>query len=281
MQSHTTFLRHGQENQRGNMACKRGFTLIELLVVIAIIAILAAMLLPALAKAKIKAQATYCMNNQKQLTLAWLVYADDNGSQLVPNVGDAQLAQYYCLTGTWCYGNVSTSAALPDETNSLNLINSLLGSYTKAAAIYKCPGDPGSLNGVPRVRSVSMNNYMNGKGGGTLTATAGYKVFRKNTDIYQPTECFVFLDEKPASINDDYFEIQMSSATPTSAFVNDDPSQVHANACGFGFADGHAEIHKWTSPGFTQTAHFSGSVNKGTAEYNDQLWVNEHTTLSY
>ena len=264
-------------NPRDNYG-NRAFTLIELLVVIAIIAILAAMLLPALAKAKVKAQATYCMNNEKQMTLAWLVYADDNGSQLVPNVGQAQLAQYYCPTGTWCYGNVSTA---PDETNALNLINSLLGSYTKAPAVYKCPGDPGNVNGVPRVRSISMNNYMNGKGGGTLVATPGYRIFRKNTDIRQPTECFVFLDEKPASINDDYFEIQMANGSPTSAFVSDNPSQVHANAGGFGFADGHAEIHKWTSPGFTQAARFSGMVNKGTAEYNDQIWINLHTTTAY
>jgi len=268
-------------NSRDNFR-NGAFTLIELLVVIAIIAILAAMLLPALAKAKVKAQATYCMNNEKQLTLAWLVYADDNGSQLVPNVGDGQTAQYYCPTGTWCYGNVSTSAALTDETNSLNLINSLLGTYTKAPGIYKCPGDPGNLNGVPRVRSVSMNNYMNGKGGGAQPGpTQGFRVFRKTSDIIQTTQLFVFLDEKPASINDDYFEIVMAGTTPTSLFVNDDPSPVHANSGGFGYADGHAEIHKWTSPGFTRAAQFNGNVNKGTAEYNDQLWVIQHASVAF
>jgi prepilin-type N-terminal cleavage/methylation domain-containing protein len=255
----------------------RAFTLIELLVVIAIIAILAAMLLPALSKAKIKAQATFCMNNEKQLTLAWIIYADDFNSRLVPNVGDAQPVQYYNTNGTWCYGNVS---GLPDETNSVYLTTSLLGPYTKSSGIYKCPGDPGNPAGTPRVRSISMNCFVNGIGGSQNTASTGnsYVTFRKTSDLIQSTQWYVFLDEKPTSINDGYFECLMGNDTQTSVYVQDDPSQVHGGACGFGFSDGHSELHKWTSASFLSAAFFHGSFNRGTAEYSDETWLQQRTT---
>jgi prepilin-type N-terminal cleavage/methylation domain-containing protein/prepilin-type processing-associated H-X9-DG protein len=259
----------------GDCSGLEGFTLIELLVVIAIIAILAAMLLPALAKAKIRAQATYCMNNEKQLTLAWMMYADDNNQVLVPNVGMNQGAQYYNPNGTWCYGNVSS---LPDETNSTLLMTSLLGSYAKSVGIYKCPADPGNPVGTARVRSVSMNSFMNGIGGAQNNSADTYVTFRKTSDLAQSTQWFVFLDEKPSSVNDDYFEVPIDNATPTSVQVGDNPSQVHGGSCGFGYADGHAEIHKWTSSKFMSSVHFSGYFNKGTAEYNDEFWLQQHTS---
>jgi prepilin-type N-terminal cleavage/methylation domain-containing protein len=267
----------------GGGQAQRAFTLIELLVVIAIIAILAAMLLPALSRAKNKALATYCMNNERQLTLAWLMYPDDNNSQLVQNVGDAQPAVLpsggpgYVPNGTWCYGNVST---LPDETNGTWLTSSLLGPYAKSIPVYKCPGDSGNPTGTPRVRSISMNCFMNGVGGSQNTASTGnyYKTFRKTSDLTQTSQWYVFLDEKPSSINDGYFECLMGGDTPTSVYVQDDPSQVHAGSCGFGFSDGHSELHKWTSSSFLAPAFFNGSFNRGTAEYNDEAWLQSRTT---
>ena len=255
---------------------EQGFTLIELLVVIAIIAILAAMLLPALSKAKIRAQAIFCMNNEKQMTLAWTIYSDDNSQTLVPNVGDGQSAQYYNPNGTWCYGNV---ANLPDETNTTYLTTSLLGPVTKATGIYKCPSDPGNPAGTARVRSISMNSFMSGVGGAQNTADSVYINFKKTADLRRPTQWWVFGDEKPSSVNDGYFEVRLDLTTPTSVYVNDDPSQVHANSCGYGFADGHAELHKWVSPQFCSAAQFSGSFNKGTAAYTDELWLEQHTTM--
>ena len=267
---------HSEGEKRGGAsACAAAFTLIELLVVIAIIAILAALLLPALSRAKLKAQGVYCMNNEKQMTLAWILYADDYAQKLVPNVGDGQGAPFYETSNTWCYGNVSS---LPDETNSAFLTQSLLAPYSKALGIYKCPGDPGNPVGTPRVRSVSMNGFMNGKGGGTV---AGYQNFVKLTDLVNSSQWYVFLDEKPLSINDEYFEVKMVPVNSTAVVMNDWPSQVHGGACGFGFADGHAEVHKWLGPSL-QSAATVGAVTfkKPSSDFNDGYWLISHTTFA-
>jgi prepilin-type N-terminal cleavage/methylation domain-containing protein len=259
--------------RRQSRASRRGFTLIELLVVIAIIAILAAMLLPALNKAKLKAQGVYCMNNEKQLLLCWMLYSSDFNDRLVPNVGFAQPTTVYNPNGTWVYDNVSS---LPDETNATLLTESLLGPYTKNAGIYRCPADPGNPVGTPRVRSVSMNNYMAGVGGNIFSNN--FALYHRLANITQPDSRFVFLDERAATIDDGYFEVLMT-ATYSSIEVNNLPANYHGLAGGLSFADGHAIVHKWTTP-LVQTPP---SISLGTvsAPNNaDYIWIMQNTTTS-
>jgi len=226
----------------------RGFTLIELLVVIAIIAILAGMLLPALAKAKAKAQGILCLANTKQMALGYIMYADDQGGNL-PGNHDGGNAR---TNLDWCAGWLTTAADNADNTNVLLLINAQLAPFiARSAGIFKCPADKCMVRngGVTRsrVRSLSMNAYL---GVRAAPYTSGFWQFEKIGDVSNPSpsKCWVFLDEREDSINDGWFAVDMSGfdpVNPTAEIQVDYEASYHNGAGGFSFLDGHSEIKKW------------------------------------
>jgi prepilin-type N-terminal cleavage/methylation domain-containing protein len=269
-----------------------GFTLIELLVVIAIIAILAALLLPVLAKSKLQAQGAKCMSNQRQLLYAWKMYTDDFRGYFALNADESSQN-----TNGWCDGILSWAVNNTANTNTVLMQTSLLGPYSRnQTGAYKCPSDLwncmeyGTL--MPRVRSVSMNAYVGmnpldvtpaggcnpGNWGG---AGAGYRAYEKENQVVKPAPAnlWLFLDEHADSINDGFFIFNM-----TAPKFDDGPADYHDGACGFGFVDGHSEIHKWRFsqlywPPVSQIPWNNSITEPGTGPNSaDVQWMLQHTS---
>jgi prepilin-type N-terminal cleavage/methylation domain-containing protein len=263
-----------------------GFTLIELLVVIAIIAILAAMLLPALAKAKTKAQGTQCMNNGRQLSLCWRLYSDDYNGGLVASLGQNGSAVYN-RRPVWMTGNFPTpypsGTVIQSEWDiNVDIMTGPLWSYGKNAAMYKCPADQSTVTiagkTYPRVRSISMSQVFDW--GEWLTADK-WRTYGRMSDIVRPVQTFVFIDENPKWLNDGAFATDCNGfpgSGTSGAEIVDLPATYHNRAAGLSFADGHSEMHKWIG-NIILNATTGTSVSPGTGDWADWYYLALNTTV--
>ncbi|HZQ48225.1 MAG TPA: type II secretion system protein [Verrucomicrobiae bacterium] len=230
---------------------KKAFTLIELLVVIGILCLLASFMLPALARAKIKSPATGCLSNLRQMQLGWSMYKDDNNDVMLPNA-----PANYATNQTWCPSTYEDWYVSDANTNLAPYSTTLLWPYAaKDINVYRCPGDvKPSENGI-RIRSYSMNGQMGMVYWSQQNYDSPALLYKKSTDLTCPTpaSAFIFCDESKYSLNDGYIQVETHNGS-----FPDVPAAYLGGACGFGFADGHAEVHKWQTTALTVVPYTFG-----------------------
>jgi len=280
---------------------KRGFTLIELLVVIAIIAILAAMLLPALAKAKQRAYTIMCLSNTKQLMLGWLQYANENNDRLINNFGGVYVANTI-NNGTYrnWVNNEMDWTTRTWNTNVALIKNGIMAPYLgNNLGVYRCPADSylspvqRQQGWTARTRSMSMNAFFgayseeypaHSNGKNIHYPPAVYRQWMKLTEIKRPANIFVIIDEHPDSINNGMFG---NNPGNNATVWSDTPSWFHNGGANISYADGHSEVHHWKSPIIKYSVKYPPQATRPKPALNDPTliqdyrWLMERSAVSY
>ncbi|HOX02977.1 MAG TPA: prepilin-type N-terminal cleavage/methylation domain-containing protein [Candidatus Paceibacterota bacterium] len=258
---------------------ERGFTLIELLVVIAIIAILAGIMLPALAKSKTKAQGIMCLNNGRQMLVAWRMYVDDNSDKVPQSYGPNE----------WVHGSLDFNGGNRSNWDvEQDIKKSLLWQYCgNNTAIWKCPADRSAVRyqntTYPRVRSIAMNAWFDSTDVAGFAPSA-FRIYKKLSDVTSPgqSKTWLLMDEREDSINDGEMVVGMTGYPdqPSLWKIVDYPASYHNGAGGLAFVDGHSEIKKWQDPRTVPLLRKGQELQLNVASPNnpDCLWLMERTT---
>ena len=302
-----SMLRFYQQNQLTNAPRRSsygyGFTLVELLVVIAVIAILASLLMSALTRTKMRAQGTFCLNNTRQLTLAWKTYSDDRDDRLPYNLamnGEGSSQPVSSKTNLNWVNDIMDWEVHLDNIDSTGITDASLWPYARSLGIYHCPADnvvssvQAAAGWSSRIRSYSMNAMVGDAGavsdGGRNKNNPDYVQFFTMSAISHPANIFIFLDEHPDSINDGYFlnkavDINYASSYAGKSSVAqwiDLPASFHNGGASFSFADGHSESHRWKLdstklPPMPDAAGLPRSLSS--SDITDFNWVVDHMSV--